>query len=303
VTICFEIAYPHLSRWQVRDGATFLLNLSNEAWFPETAEFEQYAAMAFRAVETRRSPVRSRTAARAAGSTYGERHLFTNGKDGRREGFPARRSRPTCCDETTLYVRTGEAMAAAASPRWRCSWSAGGRRPKEGVARLPERASHRLIRGRARPVKVRLLDLAPPLYAVVASARPRGRPETEPQRRGAPTIPRLPWPRSTLRYVASGRTCLDEARIVPRGRLPVGRPGPVDRRSNDQNPSSHERNSSDEHDVEGLRRPQFVLALFLVGSMASILSNGEDRRKKRTVAEEKSKADSWPLREACRSTG
>ena len=111
MTICFEIAYPHLSRWQVRDGATCLLNLSNEAWFPDTAEFEQYAAMAwFRAVETRRSLVKVANSGQSGWiGPDGERHLFANGKDGRRDGFPASGIvRPTCSDERTLYVRTGE---------------------------------------------------------------------------------------------------------------------------------------------------------------------------------------------------
>ena len=44
-----------------------------------------------------------------------------------------------------------------------------------------------------------------------------------------------------------------------------------------------------------------VLALFLVGSMASILSNGEDWRKKCTAAEEKAKADSLAASEKYKS--
>jgi uncharacterized protein (DUF3084 family) len=44
-----------------------------------------------------------------------------------------------------------------------------------------------------------------------------------------------------------------------------------------------------------------VLALFLVGSMASILSNGEDWRKKCTAAEEKAKADSVAAAEKYKS--
>ncbi|HET6164637.1 MAG TPA: apolipoprotein N-acyltransferase [Planctomycetota bacterium] len=111
LTICFEIAYPHLSRAQVLGGATALVNLSNEAWFRDSAEFEQYAAMAwFRAVETRRSVVKVANSGQSGWiGPDGERHLFTDEKDGRRDGFPASAIvRPTCSDETTLYVRTGE---------------------------------------------------------------------------------------------------------------------------------------------------------------------------------------------------
>lgn len=58
-SICFEIAYPEVGRRLSRLGAHCLINLSNEAWFPRSAEYEQYAAMAaFRAVEVRRSLVR-----------------------------------------------------------------------------------------------------------------------------------------------------------------------------------------------------------------------------------------------------
>jgi apolipoprotein N-acyltransferase len=43
----------------VRAGAEILINISNEAWFPDSAEYEQYHAIArFRAAEVRRSLVR-----------------------------------------------------------------------------------------------------------------------------------------------------------------------------------------------------------------------------------------------------
>ena len=60
VLICFEAIYPELARDLVRQGARFLLNLSNDAWFGTSAGLEQHLAMTvFRAVETRRGLARA----------------------------------------------------------------------------------------------------------------------------------------------------------------------------------------------------------------------------------------------------
>jgi apolipoprotein N-acyltransferase len=115
LTICFEIAYPHLGRELVRGGAQLLVNLSNEAWFPDTAEFEQYAAMAvLRAIECRRSVVKVANSGESGWiSATGERHLLE--QDGRRDGFPASAViRPDVVSERTLYVRLGEWAGAGA---------------------------------------------------------------------------------------------------------------------------------------------------------------------------------------------
>lgn len=109
LTICFEIAYPHLGRELVNGGAQLLINLSNEAWFPDTAEFEQYAAMAVvRAIECRRSVVKVANSGESGWiSATGERHLLE--QDGRRDGFPASAVfRPDVASGRTLYVRFGE---------------------------------------------------------------------------------------------------------------------------------------------------------------------------------------------------
>jgi len=53
VLICFEDAFPHLTREYVDDDTDFLLNLTNNGWFGESAAQWQHAANAvFRAVET-----------------------------------------------------------------------------------------------------------------------------------------------------------------------------------------------------------------------------------------------------------
>jgi len=54
VLICFEIIFPDLCRRFVKNGAVFLVTLTNDAWFGKTAAPYQHFTMAtFRAVENR----------------------------------------------------------------------------------------------------------------------------------------------------------------------------------------------------------------------------------------------------------
>jgi apolipoprotein N-acyltransferase len=51
-TICWENLFPDLVRQFVKKGARFIVNITNEAWFGETAAAEQFLSMnVFRAVE------------------------------------------------------------------------------------------------------------------------------------------------------------------------------------------------------------------------------------------------------------
>lgn len=60
VQICYEMIFPPLSRAMVRNGATLLVNITNDAWFGRTAAPVQHFSMAvLRAVENRRSVIRS----------------------------------------------------------------------------------------------------------------------------------------------------------------------------------------------------------------------------------------------------
>ncbi|MGC9324056.1 MAG: apolipoprotein N-acyltransferase [Desulfomonilia bacterium] len=60
VLICFESIFPDLSRQVCRAGATYLVNVSNDAWFRTWSTPEQHLQMAaFRAIETRRWLLRS----------------------------------------------------------------------------------------------------------------------------------------------------------------------------------------------------------------------------------------------------
>ncbi|MFC1548373.1 apolipoprotein N-acyltransferase [Candidatus Omnitrophota bacterium] len=58
--ICFEDAFPYISREFVKKGAGFLVNMTNDAWFGETAAPRQHMqASVFRAVENRVPVVRA----------------------------------------------------------------------------------------------------------------------------------------------------------------------------------------------------------------------------------------------------
>jgi apolipoprotein N-acyltransferase len=60
VTICWENIFPDLFRQFVRRGALFMVNMTNEAWFGESAAPGQFVAMnVFRAAENRISIVRA----------------------------------------------------------------------------------------------------------------------------------------------------------------------------------------------------------------------------------------------------
>lgn len=60
VLICYEDVFPHLARGNVRRGADFLVNITNDAWFGHTsAPYQHLQASVFRAIENRVDVVRS----------------------------------------------------------------------------------------------------------------------------------------------------------------------------------------------------------------------------------------------------
>ncbi|SVA70077.1 uncharacterized protein METZ01_LOCUS122931 [marine metagenome] len=60
VSICYEIIFPDLVRQPVKNGAEYLVNITNDAWFGKSAASYQHISMAaLRAVENRTPIVRS----------------------------------------------------------------------------------------------------------------------------------------------------------------------------------------------------------------------------------------------------
>lgn len=59
VVICYEDLFPEIARKYARMGATFLVNITNDAWYGDVSQLDQHLNFSrFRAVENRRSLVR-----------------------------------------------------------------------------------------------------------------------------------------------------------------------------------------------------------------------------------------------------
>jgi len=60
VQICYEIIFPELSRAMANNGASLLINITNDAWFGKTSgPYQHFSMTVFRAVENRRTLARS----------------------------------------------------------------------------------------------------------------------------------------------------------------------------------------------------------------------------------------------------
>jgi apolipoprotein N-acyltransferase len=60
VTICYEDLFPEISRSFVLQGADFLTNMTNDAWYNDSsAQWQHLRFSQFRAIENRRSMLRS----------------------------------------------------------------------------------------------------------------------------------------------------------------------------------------------------------------------------------------------------
>ena len=81
--ICYEIIFPDLTRRFVKQGAHFIVNITNDAWFGETsASFQNVSMAVLRAVENRRFVVRAANTGISAfidpaGSVTKQTKLFT----------------------------------------------------------------------------------------------------------------------------------------------------------------------------------------------------------------------------------
>ena len=60
IQICYEMIFPDLSREMARNQAAYLINMTNDAWYGNTsAPYQHFSMAVFRAVENRRSLIRS----------------------------------------------------------------------------------------------------------------------------------------------------------------------------------------------------------------------------------------------------
>lgn len=113
-TICWENMFSDLVRRFVKNGAQFIVNMTNEAWFGETAAPEQFLSMnVFRAVENRVYVVRSaNTGISCIIDPCGrviDRVKDKNGKDIFVSGFLTSEVIPL--ESNTIYTRYGDWFA------------------------------------------------------------------------------------------------------------------------------------------------------------------------------------------------
>lgn len=87
VLICYEDTVPHLVRRFKDSGADFLINITNDGWFGNSAELDQHLAiMVFRAVENRTGIVRAaNTGISSFVAPSGDVYLLLHQEDKRRE--------------------------------------------------------------------------------------------------------------------------------------------------------------------------------------------------------------------------
>ncbi|RPH48403.1 MAG: apolipoprotein N-acyltransferase [Desulfobacteraceae bacterium] len=108
VLICYELIFPYLARAEVKYGAGFLVNITNDAWYGRTGAPHQHFSMAvFRAVENRRALVRAANTGISgfidpAGRIVGSTPLFEDA---------VMTKRVPVLSEMTFYTRFGDLFA------------------------------------------------------------------------------------------------------------------------------------------------------------------------------------------------
>jgi apolipoprotein N-acyltransferase len=111
-SVCYEALFPALTRDGVLGGATWLVNVTNDAWFGDTVAPHQHLAMArMRCVEFRRPMVRAANSGISAvidadGGTSASLGLF-------RRGVLIAAVRPATGE--TVYAKTGEIFGISCS--------------------------------------------------------------------------------------------------------------------------------------------------------------------------------------------
>jgi apolipoprotein N-acyltransferase len=111
VLICFESIFPELARAMTRNGATLLVNLTNDAWYGmSSAPFQHFSMAVFRAVENRRPLIRAANTGISAfilpsGKIVKQSDLFTEALLTEKIPLPV--------SGLTLYTRCGDFFAIA----------------------------------------------------------------------------------------------------------------------------------------------------------------------------------------------
>jgi apolipoprotein N-acyltransferase len=110
--ICSECTFPDLFRRFVKKGAAFMVNITNEGWFGETALHQKVAASVFRALENRVFLVRAtNTGISCFIDPYG-RITGRVQKDGRDTLVEGCLTRPVyLSEERTFYTKHGDLFA------------------------------------------------------------------------------------------------------------------------------------------------------------------------------------------------
>ncbi len=107
--ICYEVIFPELARKLVGQGASVLVNITNDAWFGRTAASRQhFSTLVFRAVENRRPVARAANTGISGfvdsrGRILEASELFVRGVY-LEELYPS--------EESTLYSRMGDVFPA-----------------------------------------------------------------------------------------------------------------------------------------------------------------------------------------------
>jgi apolipoprotein N-acyltransferase len=111
VLVCYESAFQDLSRNYRRDGADFILNITNDGWYGRTWAPAQHAGhLVMRAIETRVGIARAaNTGISEFVDPLGRVHLATELNTERMES-----SVVMTTDVRTLYVRWGDWVALVA---------------------------------------------------------------------------------------------------------------------------------------------------------------------------------------------
>lgn len=102
VQICYEIIFPQYSAEMVKNGGNLIINITNDAWFGRTAgPYQHFSMTVFRAVENRRSLVRS---ANTGISAFVDPAGRVTGRTGLFESTTLSRSIPVMTGNVSFYT-------------------------------------------------------------------------------------------------------------------------------------------------------------------------------------------------------